>query len=63
MFQGTRGVVEARLGAFEVSAVWLAGPNVLRHVVIYSKLQVGFTGFTGSKVQILTQCDATCRHL
>ena len=55
--------MEARLGAFEVSAVWLAGPNVLRHVVIYSKLQVGFTGFTSTNVQILTQYDATCRHL
>jgi len=30
-----------RLGSFEVSAVWLSGCTVVRHVVLYSKLRTG----------------------
>jgi len=30
-----------RFGSFEVSAVWLSGRTVVRHVVLYSKLHTG----------------------
>jgi len=30
-----------RFGSFEVSAVWLSGRTVVRHVVLYSKLRTG----------------------